>query len=46
MEARYHEIVEKIEAARKAENWKAVRRWNNKLDKWAAEYGAYAPVRR
>jgi len=40
----YNRINDKIEAARKAEDWKAVRRWRNKLEKWQEAYGSYSPV--
>ncbi len=42
---RYNKIIAEIDKARSAGDMKALRRWNNKLDKWAEEYGAYAPIK-
>jgi hypothetical protein len=46
MEAKYYALVAKQKAAREAGDFKAVRKIERQLDKWAMEYGAYAPVKR
>ena len=44
MRERYNHIQQKIKEAQANENWKSVRLWRNKLEKWQNEYGAYAPI--
>lgn len=44
--AEYNRIIGKIKEARDANDMKALRRWNNKLEKWQQAYGAYQPVSR
>lgn len=45
MHQEYERIIKKIKEARDADDRKAVRRWENKLEKWQQAYGAYAPVK-
>jgi hypothetical protein len=45
MRAEYDRICGKIDEARKAGDFKTVRRWRKKLEKWQLEYGAIAPIK-
>jgi len=45
MHERYDKLMAKLKAAREVSDFKAIRRINRQIEKWQAEYGAYAPVR-